>query len=559
MDWVRSLLQATPEIALFVCLALGYTVGKVRVGSIQLGGICGTLIVAMVVGQLDVTVDDQVKNIAFALFIFALGYTGGPQFFGNFNRSGLKIGVLSFIETVTVVAIVLVLAGVLDLGVGVASGILAGSATESAVVGTASEAIGKLGLPVDEVVAQQGQVATAYTVCYLFGLVTIVLFTSGVGPALLRVDLRKSAAELFERMGGAGDQEGRSPAMPDIVGRSYRIGPAAGRTPAEVEAALAGRSAVERVVRGGKPIPVAPDLRLEKDDVVLVVGRREALVDAESVLGREEVTVDGDPVTLESREIVVTAKDADHTTVGEFRAERSAPSHGVFITGLLRGEKRLPVVDGTTLRRGDSLDVVGATPDVDRVTRSLGYAVPRGAGTDFVYLGLGVALGMLIGKLTVRVGDVPLSLGTGGGALVAGLVFGWFRSRHKAIGNIPPAAATVMKDLGLATFIAATGLAAAPQAGPMLARYGVLLPLAGIGMVLVPALLSLFVGHRLLKIETPILMGAIAGQQCSTPAISSVTAAAGNPVPLIGYTITYALSSILLPLTGPVVVGLVGT
>src|ERR1043165_313845 len=141
MDWLTHLARAGPEIPLFLCLALGYLVGKLRVGPIRLGGICGTLIVALLVGLLDVSLDDQVKNIAFALFIFALGFTGGPQFFANLNRSGLKLGVLSFIEAICVVALVLVLAAALDLDVGTASGILAGAATESAVVGTATESI----------------------------------------------------------------------------------------------------------------------------------------------------------------------------------------------------------------------------------------------------------------------------------------------------------------------------------------------------------------------------------------------------------------------------------
>ncbi|MFD9739346.1 hypothetical protein [Umezawaea sp. NPDC059074] len=129
----------------------------------------------------------------------------------------------------------------------------------------------------------------------------------------------------------------------------------------------------------------------------------------------------------------------------------------------------------------------------------------------------------------------------------------------RSIGNFPPAAATLTKDLGLATFIAATGLAAAPQAGALLRQYGALLPFAGVALVLVPALLSLYLGSRVLKIEPPILLGAAAGQQCSTPAISAVTSVAGNSVPLIGYTVTYAMSGILLPLTGPVVAGLLGT
>jgi putative transport protein len=557
MDWLKSLVQATPEITLFVCLALGYLVGKLRVGPIQLGGICGTLIVALFVGLLDVTLNDQVKNIAFALFIFALGFTGGPQFFANLNRSGLKLGVLSFIEAVTVVLLVLGLASMLNLDVGTASGIMAGAATESAVVGTASEAIGKLGLAAEQTHTLQGHIATAYTVCYLFGLITIVLFTSGLGPMLLRINLRESARALLQKMGGGDDNPAEAPAMPELVGRSYQVGPAAGQTVAQLEATLPGRAAVETIVRQGKPVPVAGDLLLQPGDVALLVGRREALIDAEARIGHEQTNGHGISLKLETREVVVTAKDLDHETVGDIRRERDT-IRGVYLTALSRTDQQLPVVDATELRRGDTLTAVGAVTDLDRFTKRTGYAVPHSLTTDFVYLGLGVTVGMLIGKLTLHLGSVPLSLGTGGGALLAGLVFGWFRSRHRLIGNLPPAAAAGMKDLGLATFIAAVGLSAAPHAGALLRQYGVLLPFAGIGMVLIPALISLWIGHRFLKIEPPILMGAIAGQQCSTPAISAVTNTTGNSVPLIGYTVTYAISSILLPLTGPIVVGLIG-
>ncbi|CCH30922.1 aspartate-alanine antiporter [Actinosynnema sp. NPDC047251] len=548
MDWVRDLLQATPEIALFVCLALGYLVGKLRVGPIQLGGICGTLIVALVVGLLGVSLNDQVRTIAFALFIFALGFSGGPQFFANLNRSGLKLGVLSLVEAVTVVALVLTLASALDLDVGTATGILAGAATESAVVGTATEAIGKLDLPSQTAAALQGNVATAYTVCYLFGLITIVLFTSGLAPALMKVNLRDSSRALLHKLGGDDADENTTPALPGLVGRAYQVDQAAGRTVAEVERSLPGQATVQRVSRDGSDPTPGPDLVLAAGDVIVVVGERAALVEAENVIGVER-TLPENKAALETREVVMTAPE---------QPLKALRSHGVFLTSLSRSEHRMPLTDSTPVKRGDVLTVVGSPSDVEDATKRIGYAVPRTITTDFVYLGLGVTLGMLIGKLTLHLGSVPLSLGTGGGALLSGLVFGWFRSRHRAVGSFPPAAATLTKDLGLATFIAATGLAAAPQAGPLLKQYGALLPFAGIGMVLIPALLSLYLGRRLLKIEPPILVGAIAGQQCSTPAISAVTGVTGNSVPLIGYTVTYAISSILLPLTGPIVVGLIG-
>ncbi len=89
---VVELLRTQPEIALFLVLAIGHAVGAIRFGPIQLGGICGTLIAALVVGQLGIRVDDSVKNVFFMLFIFALGYAGGPQFFANLDAKGLRLG-----------------------------------------------------------------------------------------------------------------------------------------------------------------------------------------------------------------------------------------------------------------------------------------------------------------------------------------------------------------------------------------------------------------------------------------------------------------------------------
>ncbi len=139
-----TLLKAQPEIALFASLAIGFFIGSFKLGPIQLGGVCGTLIVALILGQSGARISPDLKNIAFALFIFALGFTGGPQFFANVGR-GWRYGILSLVEVVVVVALVLLSVRLLRLDPGTAAGLLAGGATESAVIGTASEAIGRLG------------------------------------------------------------------------------------------------------------------------------------------------------------------------------------------------------------------------------------------------------------------------------------------------------------------------------------------------------------------------------------------------------------------------------
>jgi AspT/YidE/YbjL antiporter-like protein len=264
-------------------------------------------------------------------------------------------------------------------------------------------------------------------------------------------------------------------------------------------------------------------------------------------------------LVLQSRQVMFNRRAYANRPFGELRA-LLAPDvqHGVYLTGVTRLERAIPALDGTVLEYGDVLTLTGAPRDVDRLATQIGDRVPPMSPADFIFLGLGLAIGVLIGMVSIPLGGIALTLGTGGGALLSGLVFGWFHAKRPTIGAFHPAAAQLVKDLGLATFIAATGLAAGPQAISLIKQYGIALPLAGLLVTLVPASISLLVGRKLLRMEPPVLLGAIAGQQCSTPAISAVQSAAGNSTPMIGYTVTYALSNIVLPLLGPVMVGIAG-
>ncbi|WP_321783516.1 aspartate-alanine antiporter [Paraburkholderia sp. J94] len=554
---IVELLKSQPEIALFISLALGYLIGSVRFGPISLGGVCGTLIVALVLGQTGARIAPDLKNIAFALFIFALGFTGGPQFFANIGK-GWRYGLLSIVEIVSVMSLIMIAVVLMKLDAGTAAGLLAGAATESAVIGTASEAIARLGLSADQVSTLQAHVVTAYSVSYLFGLITIVLFTSQVAPLILRVNLRDEAARLFRKLGGDGVlDEGQRLALPPLVGRAFMAGPAAGLQVAQFEARYGNNITVERVLREQREIEADGQLVLQTGDVIFIAGRRESMVDASVHLGHE-VSGEGFTKLLAQRvDVMLTRRDADGLTLAQMR-ERVSPEagRGIYVGAITRLDTTVPALPGTVVRRGDVLTLLGAPSDVKRGAQRLGYVIQQTTKTDFVYLGLGVLVGMLIGRFGLKVGGVSLVLGTGGGCLLSGLLFGWARSHFPVVGSLPSAAAQVLKDFGLATFIAAVGLSAGPDAIKLVREYGLALPLAGILMVLIPGLLSLWIGRMFLKLDAPMLLGAIAGQQCSTPAISALVGVTGNSTPVIGYTITYALSNILLPLMGPVVVGL---
>ncbi|WP_394433826.1 aspartate-alanine antiporter [Streptomyces sp. SGAir0957] len=557
-----GVLKEHPELVLFLSLALGYLVGKARVGPLTLGGICGTLIVSLLLGAwTKAQVSDDVKTVFFALFIFALGYMAGPQFFRNLNKKSLRFFVLCAIELVCVLGIAFTLAKWFDLDVGTASGILAGAATESAVVGTATESIGKLsGLTSQQITEYQGNVATAYTVCYLFGLITIVLYTSQIMPMLMRINLRDSARQLWERTRSSGSLESdERPALPGMVGRTYLVTTADGQTVGALESRLDERVTIESVKRGSKVMAADPGLELTLSDLVLVVGRRAQTIEAGRLIGPETPGVPGLDSPLATAQVSVTRKEDDGKTIDRLQRENDEfLKDGVYVTDVTRADTDLPATGDTVVHRGDVLTLVGARSGLNKLVAKLGSVV-RNDSTDFIYLGLGIAAGSLLGQVVVKFGSVPMSLGTGGGCLISGLLFGWFRSRKQTFGAFPPQAASTIKDMGLAVFIACTGLVSGPQAWPLIKQYGALLPFAGIAMVLIPATLSLIIGRKLLKIEPPLLIGAIAGQQCSTPAITAVTQVAQSSVPMLGYTITYALSNFLLPLTGPVLVGILGS
>ncbi|KAB0324394.1 aspartate-alanine antiporter [Janthinobacterium sp. PLB04] len=556
LDSITSILHQVPELALFLALGLGYAVGQIRFGPIQLGGVCGTLIAALLIGQLGITLDASVKNVFFMLFIFALGYAGGPQFFANLNAKGLRLGLLCLIEVVVVLALVLLATRFLGLDQGTAAGMMAGAATESAVVGTATDAISKLALPAARIAELQANVVTAYSITYIFGLIAIVIVTSQIFPLLLRVNLREEADKLWEKMGGAQTDGDGVQATPEMVGRAYRISRGAGRRLDALQHIFAGRASITRVRRHGKVLPLEPELRLRNNDEVLVIGHRPALVAAEAILGEEFADTTGLNMAVSAVEVVLQQA----SLVGQPLRQLALPS-GVHVAAVVRGEHSMPPLPDLSLQRDDVLRLYGTTEgrELNTALAAIGKRVPTGDRSNIVYASIGIVLGVYIGGFSAKLGGIPFSLGTGGGALLTGLVFGWYQARKPGMQGIPPSALDMMKDIGLATFIACVGLASGPQAIDLIRQYGLSLPLMGVLIAVIPASLSLLVGHFFLKLEAPVLLGAIAGQQCSTPALSAVQNAAGNSTPLLGYTITYAISNVVLPLLGPLIVALAGS
>jgi putative transport protein len=554
-DGLAEAFRRNPELAFFLALALGFLLGRVRVGKFTLGPVLGTLLAGVVIGQTGVTVPPVVKTIFFDLFLFATGFKVGPQFFRGLKKDALPQLALTAVICVTSLLTAIGLARLLGYDVGTAAGLLAGAFSESTVIGTASEAIQRLALPASEKARLVNNIPVAYAVTYLVGTTSVVWFLSSLAPRLLRIDLREESRRVERSL--SGPEEGRSAQFPrewDI--RAFRVeNPAwAGLTVEQIERSVPGaRIFVERLRQSGKSVEPDPGTVVGIGDTIAIAGRRSELIQRMSEIGPEvtdEEVLDFPILVLDT---VVTRKEA-----GGMALEALARLHGrgVVLRRLVRSGQELPFAPGTVVNRGDQLQIVGREGDVERVGRALGYLDRPSPATDVVFLGLGIVLGGLVGLLSLTVSGISITLTTSGGALVMGLAFGWLRSTRPTFGRIPEAALWVFDNVGLAGFIGAVGLAAGPGFVAGVRQTGLGLLGAGLVAAIVPQAVGLLVGRLLLKMDPVILLGACTGAGTSTAALKAVQDAAGSKVPVLGYTVPYAVGNILLTAWGPVIVAL---
>ncbi|APQ13896.1 aspartate-alanine antiporter [Pseudomonas oryzihabitans] len=562
MEYVHQLLNQAPELALFLSLAIGYWVGSIQFGKFQLGGVAGSLLVAVVISQVGISIDNGIKSVLFALFIYAVGFESGPQFFRSLGRQSLREIVLAAVMAFSGLLTIIVCARLFGLDKGIAAGIAAGSMTQSAIIGTASAAIAKLDLPLEQIQLLQGNVAVGYAVTYIFGSFGAIILCVNVLPWFMQRSIRDDATQAeAELLAGAKVYgPGELPAIPPLVGRLYRIDQAAGQTVVQLEVSGQGdpQSAltIERIKRGGALVGVTPTTVLEAGDVVLVVGRRAGVVAIAARLGAELQSSPDMDVVVVQRDVTLDNPAFIGRSVAEIRqAANQALRHGVYVVGVKRGGRPLALEPETVIAAGDLVTLYGTPDDIQRVAQQVGSLVVPSDKTDFVFHGFGLAVGLLIGLIVIRLGAIPLTLGSGGGALIAGLVFGWYRSRHLTRGNLPLPASTLLRDLGLAGFVAVVGLQSGRQAVETIATQGLSIFLIGVVVCVVPIVITILVGRYLLRYRNLALFaGAVAGARSANPAFGEVLDKAGNSIPTVPFAVTYALANVFLTLLGPLVV-----
>jgi putative transport protein len=552
-----NILRTHPELTIFLTLALGFMIGYIRIGNFKVGAVLGTLLAGVLIGQLNIQVPPVVKVIFFDLFLFATGYKVGPQFFRGLKKDALPQLILTFIICSVCLLTTIVISKILGYDVGTAAGMLAGAFTESTVIGTASEAIQRLPLPDADKMQLINNMPVAYAVTYLIGTISIIWFLSSIAPKMMRVNLQKAARDLGEKLSDKSETvPGMNSAFQEWTLRAFQVKsePWTGKTIQEIEKSFPdARIVILRVRHEGKVADPVPDMTLDPGDIIAVTAKHTIMLERLTAIGPEISDIELLDFPMAFRDMILTSRQAVNKSLGELSGEYG---QGVILHKLIREGQEIPFNPLTIVSRGDLLKVSGRLPDLERAAKGIGYLEPVSHATDMIFVGLGILLGGLIGLLSFSIGGISLTLTTSGGALVMGLVFGWLHSKSRRFGQIPEAALWIFDTVGLATFIGIIGLSAGPSFVSGLRQTGISLIFSGLVVALLPHIIGILAGRYILKMDPIILLGAHSGAGTTTAALKAIQDAAGSKLPVLGYTIPYALGNILLTAWGPIIVAL---
>lgn len=562
MEWVIHLLRQHSELAIFLTIAAGFWIGKIKVGQFSLGIVTSVLLVGVLVGQLDITIEEPVKSVFFLLFLFAIGYKVGPQFFRGLKKDGLPQVGFAVLMCIGCLVITWILALIMGYNAGEAAGLLAGAQTISAVIGVADDTINGLNISTEQKNNMINIIPVAYAVTYIYGTAGSAWVLSSLGPKMLGglEKVKAACKELEAKMGTSeADEPGFEHARRPVVFRAYTIENnwfGNGKTVEQLESYFISqgkRLFVERMRHNHTIInEILPGQLLQKGDEVVLSGRREFAIGEEDWIGEEVIDPQLLDFPVEVLPVMIHKKPYANQKLEFIRKQPFM--HGVSVRRIKRAGIDIPVFAQTMVDSGDTLELVGLKKEVETAAKQLGYIDRPTNATDMVFVGIGILIGGVIGALAIHIGGVPISLSTSGGALIAGLVFGWLRSKHPTFGQIPESSLWVLNNVGLNMFIAVVGISAGPSFIQGLKEVGPMLFIIGILATSLPLLLGLILARYVFHFHPALALGCTAGARTTTAALGAIQEAVSSETPSLGYTVTYAVGNTLLIIWGVVIV-----
>lgn len=550
---VADLLSGNDILLLFVVLALGLCLGKLRLGSVQLGNSIGVLVVSLLLGQQHFSINTDALSLGFMLFIFCVGVEAGPNFFSIFFRDGKNYLMLATVMVGSAVIIALGLGKLFGWDIGLTAGMLAGSMTSTPVLVGAGDTLRQMFSDSSALAQAQDNLSLGYALTYLVGLVSLIIGARYM-PRLQHQDLPTSAQQIARERGLDTDSQ-RKVWLPVI--RAYRVGP-------ELVAWLDGKNLreigiyrqtgcyIERIRRNGILANPDGDAVLQQGDEISLVGYPDAhaRLDPSFRNGKEVFDRELLDMRIVNEEIVVKNNNAVNKRLSQLKLT----DHGCFLNRVIRSQIEMPIDDNIILNKGDVLQISGEARRVKSVADRIGFISIHSQVTDLLAFCAFFILGLMIGMITFQFSSFSFGIGNAAGLLFSGIMLGFLRANHPTFGYIPQGALTMVKEFGLMVFMAGVGLSAGSGLTHGLGETGFYMLGAGLVVSLLPVVLSFLFGAYVLKMNRALLFGAIMGARTCAPAMEIISDTARSNIPALGYAGTYAIANVLLTLAGTLIV-----
>jgi putative transport protein len=534
-QFIVEILIENPLLLLFLVTAIGYPLGRIRMMGSSLG-VASVLFVGLAAGALhpDFELPEVIFLLGLSVFVYTIGISSGAGFFASFRRKGLRDNL--FVVAMLLLAALLTIAAylLLELSPAVAAGMYAGSLTNTPALAGLLDLIRGMA-PVEQRDLLLAQPVIGYSVAYPMGVLGMILAVF-IMQRVWQIDYRQDANRVRDIHAVEQPLYNRTVIIRD--------GLATG-APLRQLAQEQGWSIIfSRMQRGERISLVNGETRLQKGDLVNIIGTPEAVDEAIPILGDStDIHLEFDRSQYDFRRVFVS----NHQVVGKRLSELNLPGRfGALATRVRRGDIDVLAYGDTQLELGDRVRVVAPRDQIGVVSKFFGDSYRELSEINLLSLGLGLSLGLLLGLIPLPLpGGVTFKLGFAGGPLIVGLVLGALRRTGPVVWTLPYSANLTLRQVGLILLLAGIGVRSGYIFVSTFAQSGgIYIFLAGMVVTVVTAFTTLWLGYKLLKIPFGLLIGMLSGLQTQPAVLGFALEQAENDLPNIGYALVFPVTTI---------------
>jgi putative transport protein len=530
-----DLLVDNPLLLLFVVVAIGYPLGRVRVAGSSIG-VAAVLFAGLAVGALDeeLRVPAIVYQLGLVLFVYTIGLSSGPGFFASLRRKGAQHSLLVLGMLLVAAGFVWLAKELLDLRATYGAGLFAGSLTNTPALAGVLDYLRERETA-GEIEALLAEPVVGYSVAYPIGVVGMIL-SIGLLRRLWRVDYARERQRAGDLITGVRELENRTIRVTNSE--------AAGATVRDLALRHGWDVVFGRIARGGHHELAGEGTTLALGDLVSVIGTSADVERVAATLG--ETT--GERLELDRHELDFRRIFVSNPRVAGHRLrDLNLPQqYGALVTRLRRGDVEFVPHGETILEYGDRLRVVTTRENMPAVSRFLGDSYRALSEIDILTFSLGLAAGLLLGVVPIPLaGGLTIELGLAGGPLIVALVLGWLGRTGPFVWGLPYSANLTLRQIGLILFLAGVGTGSGRAFFETVASAeGLALFIGGAAITVVVAVTTLTIGYKLLGVPFGLLTGVLAGLQTQPAVLGFALEESDDELPNIGYATVYPIATI---------------